>query len=122
MVKRFVVYVQFNSIFTVLTTSMIETTPQYIIIAIIILAFIFLLGVLGIIFYYIHRKYKSIDNHTNKKYQNYSNSDENKKTDTYKEDIKSYKNDVSDLGANTLPDSQTVVNMANKIVEFVKRK
>lgn len=119
MIKKFVCYIQFNNIFPVLTTSLFETTPQYVIIALIVLIFIIVIGLFGTVFYYIYRKHNSIDNHTNKKYQK---DNDNKEPDTYKIDRESYKKDVSDLGAKILPDGQTIVNMAAKIIGLKEKK
>lgn len=113
---------QFNSIPIILTTGLSETTPQYVVITLLVLAFVIVLGIFGIAFFYIHRKYKSIDNHTDKKYSLNNDKDGNNITNTYKEDKKSYKKDVSDLGANTLPDGQTIVSIVGKIVPFIKKK
>lgn len=94
-------------------------TPTYVVVSAIVLVFLFVIGVFGTAIYYIYRKYKSIDNHTNKKY---SNGKENDEAKTYKDDKKSFKKEIADLGANTLPDSQTIGDMMGKILPFIKRK
>lgn len=114
--------VRFNNIPIILTTGLTITPPQYVTILDAILKYIVVLGVLGIVFYYIYRKYKSIDNYINRKYPMSNNGDSNNKADTYKDEKKSYKEEVSDLGANTLPDAQTIVNIAGKVIEFMKPK
>lgn len=86
-VKRFVEYVKFNIYTTYfLATNLFKMVPEYVIKAMIILAFILVLEVLGIIVFYIYRKYKSIDKYTDVKYRG-----NNKEPNTYKEDKKGYK-------------------------------
>lgn len=112
----------FNSKPIILTTELIETEPTFVAISDIILEFIIVIGVLIILFYSIRRKFNSIDNHTNKKYSQNNNTHHNKNISTYKDDMKSYKKDATDLGVYTLPDGQTIVNITGKIIEFIKRK
>lgn len=116
MVKRFAEYLKFNMNFAVLTASFFNEVPEYVIKSIIILCFLLVVW----LFYYTYRKYKSIDNHTNKKYKNSNSYDDN--SNTYAKDKKEYKKDVSELGANTLPNGQTIVTIADKIIELRKKK
>lgn len=116
MVKGLVEYTQFNMNFTILTASLINTLPNYVIISFIVFCFILLIGILGLIFYALRRKYDSIDNHTNRKYSQKDND-----PNVYKEDKKEYKQDVSDLGVKILPDGQTIIDFADKIAEFKKK-
>lgn len=127
MVKGLVEFIQFNICSTALTTSLFETVPQYVIVSIIILVFIIVIGIMiaihrliGIIKYYINRKFTSIDKHTDRKYQNIHNNNET--ANTYKEDKKEYQKDVSELEAKIMPDGQTASGAVGKIIEFVKKK
>lgn len=120
MVKRVVERIQFNIVFTVLATNGFTQIPNYVVISAIILCFLVIIGILLLIFYYIRRKFNSIDNHTNKKYmhENYNDKDPN----TYKQDKKELEKDISELEAKILPDGQNVANIADKIIEFKKKK
>lgn len=118
MVKGFVEYKQFYIVSTALDTSLFQTTPSYVIIAAIVLIFIVVLGLLGIIAYYIYRKFNSIDIHTNKKYQDHNKDD---KEDTYKDDKEELKKDVSELEAQLLPGGQAVINLVDIIKELKKK-
>lgn len=105
----------------ILTTSVSETSSQLIIVSSIILMYVVVLGILAIIFYNIYRKYNSIDNHTNRKYSKNNDIDSCNKIDTYKDDKKSFKEDVSNLGVGTLPDCQDIVSIAGKIIPFITK-
>jgi hypothetical protein len=115
-VKGFVTYIQFNNNSTALATCLFDTIPQYVVISLIVLVFVIVLGFLGIIFYYIYRKFNSIDMHTAGKYQN--NYNNKPSPNTYKMDKTEFKKDVSDLDAKILPDEQTAVDAMNKIIEL----
>lgn len=119
-VKGLVEYIQFNIISATLTTNWFNTIPQYMV----VLGFILLMSIVLLLFYRTYRKYNSIDNHTNKKY---NNGNKQKTTDTnslntYKEDKKEYEKDVSDLGIMTMPDTKTIVKITDKFIELKKRK
>ena len=86
MVKGLVECIQFNTHSVILATNLFKTIPQYVIISVIGLSFLFIIGLFSLLFYYIYRKFNSIDNHTNKKY-NKSKEDDNS-SKTYKEDKK----------------------------------
>lgn len=120
MVKRVVEHIKFNIYPTALATNLFATIPSYVIKSIIAFFFLLLLGILAFAFYYTHKKFKSIDNHTNRKYSNHDNEENINNPNTYKEDMKEYKQDVDGLDAKVMPDGQTVSNAANKVVEFVK--
>ena len=119
-VKGFVGYLKFNLYNTALATNLFKTIPSYIFISIIVFCFLLLIGIFAFAFYYTYRKFKAIDNHTNRKYSN-RNKDENiTNPNTYKEDMKEYEQDVDGLDAKIVPDGQTVSNAADKVVEFIK--
>lgn len=86
---------------------MINIENNIIIYIIVILSFVAIL-------YYIKRKFDSIDKHTDKKYQNKNI------LNTYKEDRKEYKKDITDLEAKIMPDTQTVINIVDKINDLKK--
>ena len=122
MVKGLVECIQFNTHSVILATNLFKTIPQYVIISVIGLSFLFIIGLFSLLFYYIYiyRKFNSIDNHTNKKY-NKSKEDDNS-SKTYKEDKKEYKKDVSELEAKVMPDGQTAINVIDKVIEFKNKK
>lgn len=120
MVKGLVECIQFNMNSIVLATSLFNLMPQYVIISAIVFCFFIILGLFTLLFYYIYRKFNSIDNHTNKKYDDKNHNRDN--SNTYKEDKKEYKNDVSELEAKVLPDGQTAANFVDKLIEFKKKK
>lgn len=120
MVKGLIECIQFNINSMVLATSLFNSLPQYVIVSVIILCFLIILGLFILLFYYIYRKFNSIDNHTNRKYDNENHTNEN--LNTYKEDKNEYKNDVSELEAKVLPDGKTAANFIDKVIEFKKKK
>lgn len=120
MVKGLVEYIQFNIISATLTTNWFNTIPQYMV----VLGFILLMSIILLLFYRTYRKYNSIDNHTNKKYNdgNRQKTTDTKSLNTYKEDKKEYEKDVSDLGIMTMPNTKTIVKITDKFIELKKRK
>lgn len=119
-VKGLVEYIQFNISSVILTISLLESMPQYVIISVIILCFLIVIGLLILFFYYIYRKFNSIDNHINKKYGDENHNKDN--SNTYKKDKKEYKKNVCELEAKILPDGQTAVEIIDKVIEFKKKK
>lgn len=125
MVKGLVELIQFNVYSTALTTNLLSTIPQYIIVFLMVLISLFIIGIFFIIYkiiatirYYIKRKYDSIDNYTNKN----SSDNFNEQTATYKEIKKRYKKDASELEAHIMPDGQNIINVVDKINELRKKK
>lgn len=125
MVKGLIQVIQFNICSATLTTNLLNTMPQYIVVFVMIIAIIIIIGsfftihkFFATINYYIKRKFDSIDKYTDK-----NGSDNNDKPpNTYKETRKKYKKNISDLEAHIVPDEQTVVNIVDKINELRKKK
>lgn len=111
----------YNNTPIILTTGLAQTTPTYVTISEIVLKFIVILGLLGIIIYNIHCKYKAINNYINKKYSQNDNPNNNN-PNNFKTDMTSYKEEIAGLGVNSLPDSQTIGDTMGKILPFIKPK
>ena len=112
----------YNNSPIILTTGLTQTRPKYVVISEIVLEFIVVLGVLGIIIYNIHCKYKAINNYIDKKYSPNNNPNNNNNLDNFKVDMTSYKEEIAGLGVNALPDSQTIGDTMGKILPFIKPK
>lgn len=115
-VIRFVHYVQLNVCSTILTTGLFERTPQYVIISLIVLLYILVIGILVLFFYYIYKKFKSIDNHTDKKYHS-----KNDCLDTYRRDKKGYDKDIIELNAKILPEKNFLISLLGKLVDCFRK-
>lgn len=112
-VKGFVEYLQFKIESAILTDNLINAIPQYVIISAIVFLFFVVLGIFILTFYYINRKFDSIDIHIRKKYNN---------DNTYKEDKEELKKDIDGLDAKILPDSQKIINFADRAFGLINKK
>lgn len=111
-----------------MTTNLLNTLPQYVVISLIVLFFLIVIGVtIGVIVgiykffdtvkYYIKRKFDSIGNYTSK-----SCLSDDKPPDTYKKTKKKYKENVSGLESKVMPDEQVVINIVDKLNELRRKK
>lgn len=112
----------YNNSPIILTTGLTQTTPTYVAILEIVLKFIVVLGILVILIYNIHCKYKTINHYIKKRYSQNNNNDNHNNPDDFKTDMATYKEEIAGLGVNSLPDSQTIGNAMGKILPFIKPK
>lgn len=117
MVEGVVEYIEFKICSIILTTGLFSEIPSYVIESVFALCFLLLIGTFLLIYYALYRKYNTINKYLKWKYKK-----DNANMDTYKEEKSDYEKEVSDLGAELLPNKQTIINIMDKIGELRDEK
>ena len=130
MVKGLVEYTHFGSYSAILSCSLFDTIPRYVIILLIVLSMV-LAYIIVICFYkiiskaidvirfYIEKKFDVLEKFIKEKYKDNDNGSR-KHLNTYKDDKKELDKDMSELDMKIIPGKQTITNIVDKIKNLKK--